>query len=905
MTIPADAASDEQLIARTREGDMGAYDELYRRHVDDASKVARIVTNNSDEAQDVVAEAFTRVLTRLREGGGPDLEFAPYLKTVVRRLAIDRHRTSQRDGSQTDPSILDILPTADDAMARSTDRQLVRHAFETLPERWQQVLWHTEIEGRSPASLAPALGSSANAVAALAYRAREGLRQAYLAVNLSAEVQPECRPYAPKIASYVRGTLSAHDTREMSAHLATCTHCRERRDELLLLVSDMRGILWPALLLPASGIAAGAVAAGAGAAGGGVLAFLNPASWGKQARQFAAAGGAAAAAAAIAVAAWALTGNDDPADPPAAAPSVSAEPEAPSDDPPAENPPDEPPAPPQQEEPPADDPVEDEPQPDQPVADAPPPNLPDEPVEEDEPPAEQPEVDPSQPSETPSSEPTEEPTSDPTQPPPAEQPPTIEVQPPANPVVVAGEDVTLTVTVAGNPPPDLQWQYADPPAGSGGQPTTTAAEAPKSGPRFLLAPTTDGTPYVSSAEQRAGETPDDTADTPDAPAESDWIDVAGATTDTLVIEAPDRDLDGRQYRVKATNPLGTITTQPAVITVQYPPAIEEQPQNVTVVEGDTAVFEAVAVANPAAMTITWQVRAPGGEWGAPDQAVATPRQEGVRSTLELTDVSGERDGYQYRAVFTNEVGEAASEPATLTVHWQPEVTAQPESVEAGPGDDVEFTASASANPEATWAWESAPSAEGPWTPVPDATGSGPDAALTRPGVTLDDDGTRYRAVFTNELGSVTTDAATLEVVRAGDLRVVIGDATRCILLDGEGHPAARDCAGSPARTWETPGDGTIRWAANGQCLDVVTPLTPVPLAPHFQSPTFLADCDGSSSQQWRLDPDSAEPQTIASGLHQLPPWEHVLDVEGVSPNGRLIIYPEHGGINQQFRYLQP
>lgn len=872
MTIPADAASDEQLIARTREGDMRAYDELYRRHVDDASKVARIVTNNSDEAQDVVAEAFTRVLTRLREGGGPDLEFAPYLKTVVRRLAIDRHRTSQRDGSQTDPSILDILPTADDAMARSTDRQLVRHAFETLPERWQQVLWHTEIEGRSPASLAPALGSSANAVAALAYRAREGLRQAYLAVNLSAEVQPECRPYAPKIASYVRGTLSAHDTREMSAHLATCTHCRERRDELLLLVSDMRGILWPALLLPASGIAAGAVAAGAGAAGGGVLAFLNPAGWGKQARQFAAAGGAAAAAAAIAVAAWALTGNDDPADPPAAAPSVSAEPEPPSDDPPAENPPDEPPAPPQEEEePPADDPVEDEPQPDQPVADAPPPqNEPDEPVEE-EPPAEQPEVDPSQPSETPSSEPT----SDPTQPPPAEQPPAIEVQPPANPVVVAGEDVTLTVTVTGNPPPDLQWQYAEPPAGSSGQPaaTTTSAEAPKSAPRFLLAPSTDGTPYISSAEQRAGETPDDTADAPDAPAESDWIDVAGATTDTLVIEAPDRALDGRLYRVKATNPLGTITTQPAVITVQYPPAIEEQPQSVTVVEGDTAVFEAVAVANPAAMTITWQVRAPGGEWGAPDTTVATPRQEGVRSTLELTDVSGERDGYQYRAVFTNEVGEAASEPATLTVHWQPEVTAQPESVETGPGDDVEFTASASANPEATWAWESAPSAEGPWTPVPDATGSGPDAALTRPGVTLDDDGTSYRAVFTNELGSVTTDAATLEVVRAGRFQVDLGEAgVRCIVVDGSGVPRAGDCADTPSRGWEVPGDGTIVWRATGQCLDGVHPIDAV----------VLATCDDSNSQQWNLDPDSSAPQPIRSVTYH----NFVLDIEQVAPDGR-------------------
>nr|WP_246400529.1 sigma-70 family RNA polymerase sigma factor [Jiangella mangrovi] len=880
---------------------MGAYDELYRRHVDDASKVARIVTNNSDEAQDVVSEAFTRVLTRLREGGGPDLEFAPYLKTVVRRLAIDRHRGSQRDGSQTDPSILDILPTADDAMARSTDRQLVRHAFETLPERWQQVLWHTEIEGRSPASLAPALGSSANAVAALAYRAREGLRQAYLAVNLSAEVQPECRPYAPKIASYVRGTLSAHDTREMSAHLATCGHCRERRDELLLLVSDMRGILWPALLLPASGVAAGAVAAaGAGAAaGGGVLAFLNPASWGKQARQFAAAGGAAAAAAAIAVAAWALTSGDDPADPPAAAPIVSTEPEPPAENPPAEPPAENPPA-----QPPAEEPEDPPAQPpaDEPVADDPPEQ---EEPDTDEPPAEQPDVEPSQPSETPSSEPTVEPTPDPTQPP-VEQAPVIDQQPPANPVVVAGESITLTVAVSGNPPPDLQWQYADPPAGSSGgdDGEPVAVTAANSGPRFWVTPTTSGTPYRYS-DPVPGESTDGTADeiiepaptadeTPadELPAEEDWVDLAGETSESLVITEPTADLDGRAYRVKATNPLGTITTEPAVISVQYSPTVETHPQSVTVEEGGTAVFEATAVANPDAMTITWQVRAPGGEWDAPDTAIATTRQEGVTSTLELTGVGSERDGYQYRAVFTNDVGEAATEPATLTVHWEPEVTEQPESAEVGPGADVEFTASASANPEGTWAWESATSSDGPWTPVPDATGSGSDAVLTLTGVALEDDGTRYRAVFTNELGSVTTDAATLEVVRAGRFEVDLGDhGTRCLVVDGQGIPRAGDCADAPSRGWEVPDDGTIVWRATGQCLDGVHPIDAV----------VLAACDDSNSQQWNLDPETSSSQLVKSVKYH----GFVLDIEQVAADGRLILFPVHQGVNQQFRYIQP
>ncbi|PZF81255.1 sigma-70 family RNA polymerase sigma factor [Jiangella anatolica] len=881
MTIPADAVSDEQLIARTREGDMGAYDELYRRHVDDASKVARIVTNNSDEAQDVVSEAFTRVLTRLREGGGPDLEFAPYLKTVVRRLAIDRHRGSQRDGSQTDPSILDILPTADDAMARSTDRQLVRHAFETLPERWQQVLWHTEIEGRSPASLAPALGSSANAVAALAYRAREGLRQAYLAVNLSTEVQPECRPYAPKIASYVRGTLSAHDTREMSAHLATCEHCRERRDELLLLVSDMRGILWPALLLPASGVAAGVAAATAGgaAAGGGVLAFLNPASWGKRAQQFAAAGGAAAAAAVIVVAAMALTGNDEPADQPAAAPSVSAEPEDPADPPQNEPPAQDPPV--QEEPPPAEEPPAEEPE--QPVADAPE-EEPDEPAEEEPPPAEQPEVEPSQPSETPSTEPSEPPGAEP----PAQAPPTIDQQPPANPVVVAGEPVTLTVAVSGNPPPDLQWQVADPPDDpSGGQVAAAAAE--KAAPRFLLAPTTDGTPYARAEQAETESTPTPEGD--ELPAEEDWVDIAGATTDTLVIE-PTPESDGRAYRVRATNPLGTITTEPAVISVQYPPQIESQPQNVTVVEGGTAEFKATAVANPTAMTITWQVRAPGGEWGAPDPEIATTRQEGVESTLGLTNVSSERDGYQYRAVFTNEVGEATSEPATLTVHWQPEITAQPESVEAGPGDDVQFSASAAANPAASWAWESAPSADGPWTPVPDATGTGADATLNRGAVALEDDGTHYRAVFTNELGSAATEAAELDVARAGRFEVDLGEAgTRCLVVGGDGQPRAGDCADAPSRGWETPADGTIVWRATGECLDGVQPFHAVVLAP----------CDDSSSQQWHFDPETPSAQLIKSAKFH----GFTLDIEAVAADGRTILFPVHGGVNQQFRYLQP
>ena len=56
-------------------------------------------------------------------------------------------------------------------------------AFQSLPERWQLVLWHLEVEGQKPADIAPLLGISANSVSALAYRAREGLRQAFVSMH--------------------------------------------------------------------------------------------------------------------------------------------------------------------------------------------------------------------------------------------------------------------------------------------------------------------------------------------------------------------------------------------------------------------------------------------------------------------------------------------------------------------------------------------------------------------------------------------------------------------------------------------------------------------------------------------------------------------------------------------------
>jgi RNA polymerase sigma factor (sigma-70 family) len=174
---------DAVLIDSVRRGDVGAYSELYRQHVASAYGLARRCVQGPADADDLVAESFARVLAALLGGRGPDVTFRAYLFTTLRHLAYDKARRDRRLQFVEDLSELrveTVTVEAIDTAVAEVDRALAVKAFNELPERWRSVLWHSEIEGQSPAELAPLYGLRPNSVAALAYRARAGLRAAYL-----------------------------------------------------------------------------------------------------------------------------------------------------------------------------------------------------------------------------------------------------------------------------------------------------------------------------------------------------------------------------------------------------------------------------------------------------------------------------------------------------------------------------------------------------------------------------------------------------------------------------------------------------------------------------------------------------------------------------------------------------
>jgi RNA polymerase sigma factor (sigma-70 family) len=235
------------LIAAVRRGDSEAYGELYERHLHAAKRAASCLSNTPAEREDLVADAFTRVLRVLRDGGGPTEEFRAYLLVTLRNAAISGSRGATVSLYADVPETYLPRPGGDPVLSR-WDANAAASAFASLPERWRTVLWHTEVEDESPAEIAPLLGLRPNGVAALAYRAREGLRQAYLRAHLPEVESRECRATVSKLAGWVRSSVPDPLSRKISKHLARCADCRARADTLATVNAELRSSVAPLLL---------------------------------------------------------------------------------------------------------------------------------------------------------------------------------------------------------------------------------------------------------------------------------------------------------------------------------------------------------------------------------------------------------------------------------------------------------------------------------------------------------------------------------------------------------------------------------------------------------------------------------------------------------------------------------
>lgn len=166
--------SDEELAAAAQCGDATAYDALVRRHLRGAMALAWQFTRDLHDAEDVVQDAFHRVVRAL-PGYDASRPFAPWFYAIVRntsRSAVGkdarRARLAPIDALQAEPEA-HSLP--DPVVAADLER-----ALDSLAPMQQAAFRLCEVEGFTSVEAGSMLGVSEGTVRTHVHRARQALR---------------------------------------------------------------------------------------------------------------------------------------------------------------------------------------------------------------------------------------------------------------------------------------------------------------------------------------------------------------------------------------------------------------------------------------------------------------------------------------------------------------------------------------------------------------------------------------------------------------------------------------------------------------------------------------------------------------------------------------------------------
>jgi RNA polymerase sigma factor (sigma-70 family) len=160
---------------------MTAFNEVVLPHLDAAYNLARWLTRNDQDAEDVVQEASLRAFKYWKGFSGRDCR--SWLLAIVRNTYYSwlRQRSVQpeltEDGEIDD--VDDSSPSPENALLRSADRDMLKAALEDLPVEFREAIVLREMEGMSYKEIADISSVPIGTVMSRLARARKRL-QIYL-----------------------------------------------------------------------------------------------------------------------------------------------------------------------------------------------------------------------------------------------------------------------------------------------------------------------------------------------------------------------------------------------------------------------------------------------------------------------------------------------------------------------------------------------------------------------------------------------------------------------------------------------------------------------------------------------------------------------------------------------------
>lgn len=159
------------------------FERLVLDHLDGLYNLARWLTRNMDEAQDLVQETALKALkARDQFRGGTTL--TAWLYRILRNSFIDRYWKRQREPSGQEGDLPGVLGELEQALEETEIEHLrplvaadINRALKALPEQWRTTVLLAEVEGLTWEEVAEVMGCPLGTVQSRIFRARRVLRQ--------------------------------------------------------------------------------------------------------------------------------------------------------------------------------------------------------------------------------------------------------------------------------------------------------------------------------------------------------------------------------------------------------------------------------------------------------------------------------------------------------------------------------------------------------------------------------------------------------------------------------------------------------------------------------------------------------------------------------------------------------
>jgi RNA polymerase sigma-70 factor (ECF subfamily) len=192
-TIQSIAGQDEQhpdvaLVERVRAGDVSAYDTLVRKYERQLFRIAQHITQNKEDAEDVMQDAFLKAFQKLDQFQGNSKFYTWLVRIAVNEslMRLRKRRTSKMVSIDEDleteegtvpRDLADWAPDPEQNYNQAELADILRKTIQGLPQGFRVVFALRDVEGLSTEETAETLGLSVPAVKSRLLRARLQLRE--------------------------------------------------------------------------------------------------------------------------------------------------------------------------------------------------------------------------------------------------------------------------------------------------------------------------------------------------------------------------------------------------------------------------------------------------------------------------------------------------------------------------------------------------------------------------------------------------------------------------------------------------------------------------------------------------------------------------------------------------------